>query len=123
MITESKTCQGCELFKFCNTKLRPETLEENWIATAIPNNIKRNQVKCRHFTCEGQGVPAAYNAISTNTPAEYTIYNKTPVSAVTFGSYAKRTDINELRIVDVNSGEIYSYQDGEYFPTGDSINL
>lgn len=40
------------------------------------------------------------------------------ISAIAFGTIGKPTHNDKLRIVDVNTGKIYSQQDGRYFPTG-----
>ena len=80
----------------------------------------------RHTTCN-EGFEAARKAIRTG-GQDVSVMSATGdatsvIRAAAFGTIDKPTHKDRLRIVDVKTGQIYSQQDGSYYPTGESATL
>ncbi len=118
MNKESYSCKECFLKKRCPSPLQPERIRSTgYISKGALAPVRE---ACRHTTCD-EGFEAAREAMRIGGENMNVMNQKGDVSSVirgaTFGTIDKPTQKNRLRIVDIDTGEIYSWQDGFYYPT------
>jgi hypothetical protein len=119
MSIECVCCKACPLVRVCSPGLRPERIRPNGTIDKNIQNMKLPE-SCRHNSCEDGKAEAR---IATGKPSRnYTVtdYSGTPksINGCAFGTSDKPTEAKEYRIVDTDTNEIYSSQDGIYRPTG-----
>lgn len=121
MKQENPKCTGCFLFSVCSPGLQPERVRANGTISKS-GSFPPVREACRHSSCE-EGLEDAWLA-KHKAGKPYIVMNwagdtSLSIRGRAFG-YAeeKPTEKGELRIVDQQTGAIYSFQDGTYFPTG-----
>lgn len=121
MDIENAWCRQCPVKKYCSPYLMPERIRHDGTLDTS-GKLTNNPYSCRHSTCpEGKNV--AMLAMK-QPPKSYTVcdYFGVPdkiINAVSFETpESKPTKEGEYRIVDVDTGQIFSKQDGIYYPTG-----
>jgi hypothetical protein len=119
MDIENRACRACFLNKVCHPSLKPQLI--SIFGKVSDRDIPPfMETACRHSTCE-EGKDGARSATKKE-GTEKLVYdyesNPKIVQAAEFGTYHKPTHKAKLRIVDTQSGDIYSMQDGNYFTTG-----
>ncbi len=119
MIAENIWCRQCPIKNTCSPHLKPERIRAN--GTIDKNSIIWPRLEaCRHFSCDkGQHAAAVAQGgqYGSYTVSDYNGLNTKTINAAPFGT-DKPTHLEAYRIVDINTGEIYSKQEGIYYPTG-----
>ena len=78
------------------------------------------ETACRHSTCDEGKDDARAATKKTGTETVVHDYNSRQIViySAEFGTFHKPTHKAKLRIVDVNTGDIYSKEGGNYYTTG-----
>jgi len=126
MRKEAAICAKCQIKRSCHSSLKPEILKENGTTRPIPDNYTHiNVATCRNYTCEIEGVPAAWHAYRSGSFRQFPAFIGKEIIALRatpFGSDDKQTEHGSWRIVS-DTGQILSIQDGIYYHTGRMISL
>ncbi len=116
----------CRIRDICHPELRPETINiAGGTGVITDKHLHVAGTFCRHYTCwSGGGENAAKKAKSGSAESFMVIERNGrghTIRGWAFGTFEKPTEKEKLRIVSTR-GYIYSFQDGAYFATGQSIN-
>lgn len=122
MNPEYPICQKCKIANTCHPTLNPVIVGRSGDRITIKDKHKHiSSTWCGNYTCWTEGEREAKEKLQhpelfeTTTVTELSGYVHKE-QTVTFGTSEKRTDIQKLRIV-ATTGQIYAYQDGEYYAT------
>ncbi|EKD87287.1 MAG: hypothetical protein ACD_36C00162G0004 [uncultured bacterium] len=115
-----EVCKNCLNVSNCPKIFTPERVRNN--GKIVP--LITNAGHCRHYTCIiGEGF--ARRAIKENQSTNYSVYiddgGEEIIQAVAFESTEKKTKAQVLRIVSVETGQIFSLHEGKYYPTGQQV--
>lgn len=114
-------CNTCPIKEGCSPLLKPQVIRRSGYIDENPM-FKLNPYACRHSSCP-DGIAEARSA-KEGESRPYTVcdsYGANPrrINGAPFETEnSKPTKEKELRIVDFDDSQIYSFQDGMYLPTG-----